>query len=69
MKKKPEVFFRMKELGKLQPGDHYDAYQIEVVKYVDGKWKKSTYGNPEVKEFVVGRLENLILDPRELEAE
>ena len=62
MKKKPEVFFRVRQMGKLNEADQWDVYQIEVAKLEDGKWKKTMYDKPDIKQMILGKLETLILD-------
>ncbi len=54
-----DYYMRMVSLGKLQKGDSFDAYQIEVVKKDKGKFSILRYGQPNCKEITVGLLELL----------
>lgn len=62
MKKQPEVFFRIKHCGKLHETDKWETYQIELATHENGKWKKSTFDQPDVKQIIMAKLENLIND-------
>lgn len=58
--KEVEVFFRIKHCGRLHETDRWETYQIEVATNENGKWKKRTYSQPDVKQIIMGKLENIL---------
>lgn len=58
-----DTFFRVKKLGRLQPQDQWEAYQIEVVEMEGDKMvKRFWYKKPDTKQQVLAQAE-LMADP------